>query len=372
MEANTRLRGELESALDTLSARRRNMIIVGPPGCGKTLLLHAYVEKFKNHHSAIVFIRGRELRADHVAELMLEEIAHYGPAFSNDRSRRPLLVIDGLDEAPSDSSMRRVIDGMRGVDAQFLMASRPFSHELFDSVAAGHEFDVLRLFGFSEAELSALLERHGVPHSTSEVERLHKLSAGIPLIASLVASQLESGLLTWDRLDTSLDEFVWPGILRADGRPADLVGRESRVVMSDVAAANEDILSELKRHPERMRELTPRKFEELVAAILARQGYEVELTPASNDGGFDLYVASKESLGSFLYVVECKRFTPPNKVGVQLVRALHGVVRKTRANAGILVTSSFFTRGAANYADETMFELHLHDFLALKRWLGLL
>jgi hypothetical protein len=37
---------------------------------------------------------------------------------------------------------------------------------------------------------------------------------------------------------------------------------------------------DLAKHPEKMQDLTPRKFEELVAALFRAKGYDVELTPA--------------------------------------------------------------------------------------------
>ncbi len=114
-----------------------------------------------------------------------------------------------------------------------------------------------------------------------------------------------------------------------------------------------------------------RKFEELVAELLEKQGYSVKLTPPSKDGGFDMYAAKHEVLGQFLYFVECKRYAPPNKVGVQVVRALHGVVQQQRANAGIIATTSFFTRGAKEYQDEMKYQLQLRDYVELQKWLGI-
>jgi hypothetical protein len=372
LPAKTPHQRELEAALDRLASRHCDTIVVGPPGCGKSTLLRTYQERFKDRHSAIVFVTGVELGKDGALRLIFEEAARYSGGL--ERKNAPaLIIVDGLDEAPPEAPVHELIDGMRSVDAQFLLSSRPSSHQLFGaSAAAGHDFELLRLSGYTKADLAALMDEQGISHSAVQVERLSSLSGGIPLIASLVVSQLRSGTLTWDQLELAFAEFERPGVLRPDGRPADPLGHETAVVVSDVAATNERILLELQQHPERMLGLPPRKFEEFVAGMLQRQGYDVELTPASKDGGFDMYVASKQSLGSFLYLVECKRYTPPKKVGVQIVRALHGVVQKVRANAGMVVTSSFFTRGAENYAAETMFELHLHDFFALKRWLRLL
>ncbi|MCE5319179.1 MAG: restriction endonuclease, partial [Parachlamydia sp.] len=118
--------------------------------------------------------------------------------------------------------------------------------------------------------------------------------------------------------------------------------------------------------------LDPRKFEELVAEMLSQRGYEITLTPPSKDGGLDMYAARKDDLGSFLYLVECKRYTPPTKVGVSIVRSLYGVVQQKQANGGIVVTSSFFTKGAKEFQENVPHQMHLRDYLALQKWLGVI
>ncbi|MBL8170632.1 MAG: restriction endonuclease [Acidobacteria bacterium] len=126
----------------------------------------------------------------------------------------------------------------------------------------------------------------------------------------------------------------------------------------------------LKRDPELTRKLPPRKFEEIVAEILDKQGYEVELTPTVGDGGFDIYAAKKEGIGKFLYLVECKRYVPPNKVGVEIVRSLYGVVQTKKATAGAIVTTSFFTSGAEAFQRESQYQMSLHDYIALQKWIN--
>jgi restriction system protein len=115
--------------------------------------------------------------------------------------------------------------------------------------------------------------------------------------------------------------------------------------------------------------LPPRKFEEIVAEILCKQGFSIELTPASGDGGFDIYAARRDGLGSFLYLVECKRYVPPNKVGVEVVRSLYGVIQTQRATAGAIVTTSYFTAGAQEFQRQVQYQMHLHDYLVLQRWI---
>jgi hypothetical protein len=48
---------------------------------------------------------------------------------------------------------------------------------------------------------------------------------------------------------------------------------------------NEELIEHLKRHPEQFEHISPRDFERVVASIFSNQGFDVELTPASRDGG---------------------------------------------------------------------------------------
>ena len=104
---------------------------------------------------------------------------------------------------------------------------------------------------------------------------------------------------------------------------------------------------------------------------MAKQGYETELTPASYDGGFDIYAVKQEGIVKFLYLVECKRYSPPNKVVIEIVRALYGVVQRQRANAGVIVTTSYyFTSGAKEFQEELKYQMHLQDYIVLHQWLN--
>jgi restriction system protein len=94
--------------------------------------------------------------------------------------------------------------------------------------------------------------------------------------------------------------------------------------------------------------LTWRDFEYLICELYARMGYETELTAPRGDGGRDI-VATKDSPGALeLVMVECKLYRKP--VGVANIRGLLGVVSGEKANKGVLVTTSSFTKGALRFA----------------------
>jgi len=125
----------------------------------------------------------------------------------------------------------------------------------------------------------------------------------------------------------------------------------------------------LAARPELMYELHPRKFEELMAELYRRQGFEVELTPATRDGGVDLYVVSPGPGRHLLTVVDAKRYAPDHKVGVGVVRSLYGVVEEKRASAGIVATTSFFSKDAQRFQEKVPFRVDLQDYLALQAML---
>lgn len=137
----------------------------------------------------------------------------------------------------------------------------------------------------------------------------------------------------------------------------------------DVSEVNDWMLNELNKNPTDLYKLSSRKFEELIAEIFMRKGYKVELTPATRDGGKDIYVAQKDDLGSFLYIVECKKYTPTHRVGVNILRDLYGVLSKERATYGIAVTTSYFSKPAIEFQQELKFQMSLKDFDSIKQWL---
>lgn len=137
-------------------------------------------------------------------------------------------------------------------------------------------------------------------------------------------------------------------------------GRGSRIQLASVSTA---LKATLANNPELLYQLHHRDFEELVAELLADSGYdEVTVTPGTRDGGFDLLAVRHDVLGPLLFLVECKRYSCENKVGVQPVRDVYAVKTSLRANAAALVTTSYFTSGAVNFAQKVGFEVSLNDY----------
>lgn len=146
----------------------------------------------------------------------------------------------------------------------------------------------------------------------------------------------------------------------------DTFSSEAQIVITTI---DEQIKTYFKNNPEKMYNLSPRKFEELVAAILKDIGFDVELTKATRDGGRDIIAYVRNSVCSYLTHIECKRYAPDNKVGVGIIREVMGVHQIRQATKSIIVTTGFFSKDAMKEAENVKNQLDLKDFNDLKEWL---
>lgn len=136
-------------------------------------------------------------------------------------------------------------------------------------------------------------------------------------------------------------------------------------------AISKEFIKYLARHPNQLYELEPRRFEILVAELLSDMGYEVELTPESRDGGRDILAAFTLPHGKILTLVECKRFRPDRKVGIDILeRFLWVLDRKDKASCGLIATTSYFSSDAIATEREYQWRLRLRDFDGLQEWLS--
>lgn len=120
---------------------------------------------------------------------------------------------------------------------------------------------------------------------------------------------------------------------------------------------------------DRLSNLTPRQLEELVGEIFANEGFEVSVTPATRDGGIDVFAERRNSLGlRDQWIIECKLYREDRPIGVDLVRQLVGVRELINARNAALVTTSQFTIEAQRAAAHSGIELV--DRTRLLSWLG--
>lgn len=149
---------------------------------------------------------------------------------------------------------------------------------------------------------------------------------------------------------------------------ADIVVPPAVIQLGGLVSA--DLIAHFALHPEEMREMPHRKFEELVAEIFSRFGYDVELTKQTRDGGTDI-IAIRNAEVRTRFLIQCKRLKAGNKVSVEPVRELLGVKHDLGASKGIIATTVYFTADAQTLIDRHRWDLEGKDYDGVVDWLQL-
>ncbi|RKY36920.1 MAG: hypothetical protein DRP72_03620 [Candidatus Omnitrophota bacterium] len=97
------------------------------------------------------------------------------------------------------------------------------------------------------------------------------------------------------------------------------------------------------------------EFENLIGELLKKMEFTIKQTQKTADGGIDIFVYSNEPITGGTYIIQCKRHNSP--ISEPVIRELYGVVISEKANKGILITNSTFTKTAEKFAKDKPLEL---------------
>jgi restriction system protein len=110
-----------------------------------------------------------------------------------------------------------------------------------------------------------------------------------------------------------------------------------------------------------LRALPSTRFEDMIALLFTRLGYDVKQTPYSNDFGRDA-IMTKDGKK---YLLECKRYTRKGMSGRPPLQKLHSAMVTDKADGGFFVTSGGFSEPGKRFAKEN--NITLIDAEALTR-----
>jgi len=346
----------LKSVLVTGSFR--TALIVGQAGMGKSALVGEFIAQTSGF-----FVGGIHRLPQVSSELLNDQTVALLLKWGNrDLLAGPSLFVIEDCEHYEGSALKKLIADVR--------RTRPDLRILGTSRRHLDGFDrELPLGPLTADEMRDVWQSNLLTLDDAEYRKLYDRVGGHPLIGTLAGRLVRDERASVNDVDAYLQSFSAPGLVGPDGRPIRQGSPEERQLISGVVIVTDDLLDRIHTKPDEMYSLTSRQFEELVAGLFERQGYEVTLTPASKDGGKDIYVAKRDPLGALMYLVECKRFARDRPVGVGLIRQLYGVVEQEDATGGILVTTSFFTKGAREFTEKLRYRLSLKDYIDLHKWI---
>jgi restriction system protein len=337
------------------------LVVEGAPGTGKSTILEMFARSVYDASRKgvrIYFSRGVP-ETDAVLNLCW---------LGEEHGQRVLVVCDDVDDdgGPDSGALRRLVKEWASVGAGVLIASRPVEDRHWPE-----SWQRLHLPPAMDVAESVRLLKLQSGMSSLAVDRLARAAAGSPLLLRLLGelAMTEPVESILGRLDIERLQTVFPsdGSLALEG-PGDPQSLEHEVDIR-LRAVNDALIALLARQPELMYQIRPRQFEELMAELYSRQGFEVELTQQTQDGGVDLYVVSYGPAGKAVTLVDVKRYRPTHPVGVALVRQMYGVVEAQRATAGVIATTSFFTSPARHFQETVPYRMALVDYRDLRRML---
>jgi len=113
-----------------------------------------------------------------------------------------------------------------------------------------------------------------------------------------------------------------------------------------------------------------RELEELIAELLDKDGYKVQLGKGSKDGGADIVAIKEiEGIGFFKGVWQAKKLRSGKKVGIGVIRELADTRQEMKASKGIIVTSTFLTREAIKRVKRDSYILGKVEKPDLEHWI---
>lgn len=130
------------------------------------------------------------------------------------------------------------------------------------------------------------------------------------------------------------------------------------------------VAADLLRQGRLLSELTWRDFEKLVGELLESDGWSVEVTKQTRDGGIDV-VASRDdpTVGKTKSLWQAKRYGPKSKVRLHEVRELSALREEFRATKAMVVTTNRLTRDAVAWIRRDIYRLGYKEHDDMAEWI---
>lgn len=316
--------------------------IFGDPGVGKTTICNQCLQKYFDNEK-VYFLRNyfdirvlesytfnngiyvfEDFNALYIDEYMIDYI--YKIAFTSDAK---FIFIS------TNKSM--------GIRNHILDVVKPF-------------INLIEINPFTNDEMNDYLNSLFQFYDEKILDKIFSVTKGNALLSHEIGHLLLNKFIATDDLNISYK----PCIVDKYGNPINKIDSKTKIIVTEI---NDQLLYEISKKPELLHNLSSYDFERVIARIFEKQGYLVEITPKTHDGGKDIFIA-KQGLASFLFYVECKKYTPNRPVGIDIIQRLYGVISAEKANGGFIATTSHFTKPAEDYIKEYNLEhqLTLQDY----------
>lgn len=363
---------------------KRAVFVTGYAGVGKTRLVKEYVNIYKHEYHNIKNIFPLDTFSFGEDYSRRAEFASLG-----DTNCKTLLIVDGLEYVREDEGkdifLQLLPSFVKNSNLNLIFITRK-GIQIPDHIIEKIRplFLALYLSNLSDYDAFALVNNlltsfNKTTYNANLYNRIRDISNGNPLLLTSFVHAIVAGKV--DDSQSNDMNLIHQGLIFNNYGNSNINGITPTIekIRSHTIFVVKNSMEEIAKAPYKMYDLTPRQFEEVVAELYQKCGYTVELTKQTRDGGKDIYLAHKNDLGSFLYLVQCKKYSREHSVGVSVLREVYGVQTSElqKPSGSIIATTSHFTKDAHNFIAERQLEyqMYLHDFnfisqLLRKKYIG--
>lgn len=130
------------------------------------------------------------------------------------------------------------------------------------------------------------------------------------------------------------------------------------------------IAKELISKGKHLSELNWRDFENLIGYLLEKDGWQVEVTQGSKDGGIDLIAIKNDiNIGSIKTIWQAKKYGIKNLVRLNEVRELYASREESKASKAIIVTTNRLSRDAINWIRKDEYRFGYMQHKEVEDWI---
>lgn len=323
---------------------RYKILVLGAPGSGKSTLLNV-LSHYNAHKKPIEIIKGYTITSKNYNLLNYKNT----PCF-----------VDGLDEVKNPYDLLHFLNG-KEYD-KLVCTSRPnlpldgyFTHIVtLNPLTDNQIMELIHKLGLNDQVFHSVISRHMRDMVFTPKDVLSHI------LADIKSSDIQ-------QFYSKYNNFLYQYGNGVDFStniicPQNKIIVPPKEIIRDVTIVGNSLLRRAKEDPKILFNFSSREFEEMVCELLDKQGYNVKLTKQTRDGGKDIIVVQKSILGEFCIYVECKRYNSSRPIGVSLVRELYGTIMADNATAGMIITTSYFTKDAKEYTEQIKHRMALKDY----------
>lgn len=228
----------------------------------------------------------------------------------------------------------------------------------FDAMITRPEFlKSVQLFKFHNSFLARDTDYFGkISRFTTSYDRMMQLLKGPDLSAYDFEAEEDDDLVLTDY------DLIGDSMIESS---------ESKIILLNEATYIQKTIAAIYKDNKQLYQIHHREFEEMMAELLRSRNFEVFLTKKTRDGGTDIIALQNMAGLPFKMLIECKRYAPNRKIGVDIIRGFSHVVNTNKANKGVIFTTSYFTADARKEQELSMpYLLDLRDYHDVIQWVN--